>query len=378
MRVLVAFDKFKDALSAQDACRVASGAIEEAHPDWDIDLCPLTDGGDGFCRTLTEAVGGRLRSETVTGPRGDKIAASIGFVDAAQLNARTRAALALNPEKNLAVVEMASASGLTQLSLEQRNPWFTTSTGTGELLRIAAREADAIVLGIGGSATIDLGFGALRALGFTFRDESGEAIAIPSPSTWKRIVGIEGRATLPPIYIACDVTIPLLGPNGAVSTFGAQKGLHPDEAQDFEIQMQRMATMLADSCGLSHSTMEMPGAGAAGGIGFGLMAVSSAKLVSGYDLVADWLNLQTRISRADLILTGEGRYDRTSLSGKAPGRLATVARGLGKSTLVFAGQLEMLPDAKHYVITPREMSLKDALPRTAELLRRSVLSTLPP
>lgn len=370
MRVLVAFDKFKDALPAAQACAAVAGALRTKHPDWTLDLCPLTDGGEGFAETLAAAVNGRLEPVEVAGPRGGVVRAPIGHVRAAALPAGIRSRLGLKPQGTLAVVGLAAASGLELVPRGRRDPWQATSAGTGELVRTAARAgADAILLGVGGSATNDLGLGALAALGFSFP-------CAPIPANWPQISRLAGRAQLPPLFIACDVTNPLLGPRGATATFGPQKGLQPADLPRFESGMVRMAGLLCAACDQPLALADIPGAGAAGGIAFGLMVAAGARLVPGSELVAEWLGLPARIAAADLVLTGEGRFDATSLGGKGPGALVREAQRLGKPAHVFAGSLGLPADATRHAITPPGLALTAALPRTAELLAAAVRRAL--
>lgn len=373
MRVLIAFDKFKDALTARQAGETAAAALRARHPDWQLDLCPLTDGGEGFCEALTVAAQGELDSAPVAGPREQRVNAPVGFIRGTNLPAAVRRRLP--GPGNIAIVDLPSASGIALLPPDRRDPWHTTTYGTGELLQQAARRgADAILLGVGGSATNDLGLGALAALGFRFLDAAGAAIAVPTPATWKRIRSIDcaGAVKLPPVFIACDVTNPLFGPHGATATFGPQKGLKPADLSRLETQVVRMATLLCQACGKPLSLADIPGTGAAGGIGFGLMAAREAKLVPGFELVSNWLDLHARLVAADLVLTGEGRFDATSLSGKGPGSLVMDARRLGKTVHVFAGSLG-LPASQHlHAITPAGRPLAEALPRTAELLAAAI------
>ncbi len=379
MRVLIAFDKFKDALTARQASEAAAGALQAKHPGWQIDLCPLTDGGEGFCETLCRNHGERIEQIDVTGPRLAPTVAPIGFVSVWSLPTGVRRQLVAGGQAEIAVAGLGSASGLELLPRDQRDPWQTTTLGTGELLRYALHEkAGLILLGIGGSATNDLGVGALAALGFKFLDAAGATVAVPVPAAWERIQRIDGSGAvkLPPIFIACDVTNPLLGPRGATTTFGPQKGLRAEDLPRLEAQAARMAALLCAACGQPNSLADVPGAGAAGGIGFGLMAACGAKLVPGFDLVSDWLDLPARLAAADLVLTGEGRFDATSLGGKGPGRLLAEARRLGKPVHVIAGSLglsalsgaEGTADGQLHAITPAGMPLAEALPRTAELL----------
>jgi glycerate kinase len=395
MRALLAFDKFKDALSAPQACALSAGSLRARQPDWTLDLCPLTDGGEGFCEILTQALGGTFEAHTVTGPRGEPVVARLGFVPLALIPATARRLLdlpdsqlsALNSQlprdAHVAVVEMAAASGLALLAPEARDPWLTSTTGTGELIRLAARPGvAAILLGLGGSATSDLGLGALAALGLNFVSAAGELIDPPIPSRWPEITRLDGRlpADLPPLRIACDVANPLLGPNGAAAIYGPQKGLRPADLRRLDNEAARLALLLCTHSAKPDTLMDVPGAGAAGGISFGLMAAASAQLISGFDLVSAWLDLDSRLAAADLVLTGEGRFDASSLSGKGPGALAARAAALGKPVHVFAGAITAapVPGLALHAITPPGTPLPAALRAAATNLTATVDRTFGP
>lgn len=366
-RVLVAFDKFKDAMTAPAAGAAVAAALREQHPDWTVDLAPLADGGEGFAEILTGAAGGRMRGVEATGPRGVRRSASFGLVPVASVPAAARAQLGfanLAAGAQVAVIEMAVASGLALLGAGERDPWHTTTLGTGELIQAASGAAAAILLGVGGSATNDLGLGALAALGFRFSDAQGVPVH-PIPEQWPRIARISGGvpAALPPIYIACDVTNPLLGPRGAAAVYGPQKGLRPADHAAMEKEAARLADLLCAHCGRPVSLREVPGAGAAGGIAFGLMVGAGAKLLPGFDLVAAWLDLETRLRAADIVITGEGRFDESSLEGKGPGAIAARALALGKPVHVFAGQVTAATrrGLSLHAITPAGIPLAQAL-----------------
>jgi glycerate kinase len=390
MRVLLAFDKFKDSLTAPAACEHAARTLVARHPDWTLDLCPLADGGEGFCEILTQAAGGTVETHTVTGPRGGSTPATIGFVSLKEIPAAARTLLAIgnkdskieNPQ--VAVIEMASASGLALLASHQRDPWQTHTQGTGELIRVAAERPGvvAILLGVGGSATHDLGLGALAALGLKLLAANGGVISPPSPSHWPHLARIEGRLppALPPIRIACDVTNPLLGPRGAAATYGPQKGLHAADLARLDHESARVALMLCAHSGQPDSLMDLPGAGAAGGISFGLMAEARAQLLPGFDLVSAWLDLERKLAAADLVITGEGRFDDTSLTGKGPGAVAARALALGKPVHVFAGAVATLatppPQLALHAITPPGTPLAKALRDAPAFLAAAVSRAL--
>ena len=349
MNVLIAFDKFKDSMSAKTACVVAANTLNQHHPAWSTLGTPLTDGGEGFCEIMTEAVSGRFHQLPVLGPRFREQSALLGFADLARVPDAARRRLDLPSEGNLAIVEMAQATGMEGMRPEERNCLETTSFGTGELMAFAIEQgADALLLGIGGSATSDLGLGALEALGLQFRDREDRPITRITPARWPEIHHLAGnlfhpgREGLPPIRIACDVTNPLLGPRGAAAVYGPQKGLPKDQLPYMEAEGERLAVMLLRYFEKTDDLLTMPGAGAAGGIGFGLVTAANARLVSGFDLVADWLQLQEHVQQADLILTGEGRFDESSLQGKGPFAILEMANAAGdKSVHVLAGKVEV-------------------------------------
>lgn len=394
MRVLIAFDKFKDALGAPEACRVVADVLRRARPAWELDLAPSSDGGDGFCRILTESVGGAFEPVVASGPRfgthdangartAGAVTAEIGWVDIRRLPAAARARLALPDAaaQRLAVIEMAAVNGLALVPSGERDVWHTCSQGTGELLAAAARGgAHAVLLGVGGSATSDLGLGALGALGLGFEAADGRAIALPLPARWADVVRLTGRVAWNlPLRIACDVDNPLLGARGAAAVYGPQKGLSLEDLPVFEAHAGRLARLLSEHAGSDPALVSAPGAGAAGGIAFGLLAAAGARLVSGFALVSEWLDLRARCARADWVITGEGRFDATSLAGKGPGALATSARDAGRRALVLAGSVgtdavlgELAPSIEVQQISPPGISLARALADTRENLERAV------
>jgi glycerate kinase len=383
VRVLIAFDKFKGSLTASAACDLAARALRARHRDWQCDPCPLTDGGEGFVDILTKTASGQLATFKVTGPRGGLVDASFGMVAMQSIPESARPLLrlpgsVLQSTHQIAVIEMAAASGLHLLSPRQYDPWQTTTYGTGQLLRGAAElGAGAILLGVGGSATNDLGLGALAALGLEFRCAGGGKIRPPVPARWDQITDLEGEvfSSIPPICLACDVTNPLLGPRGAAAVYGPQKGLQHQDLPRLEAAMERMARLLCDHCGQPPTLPESPGTGAAGGLSFGLLAGARAQLVPGFDLVSAWLDLPARISAADIVITGEGCFDESSLSGKGPGAIAAKARILGKTTHVFAGRLGVAESGNGWhlhAITPVGYPWERAEREAPELLVRSI------
>lgn len=378
-RVLIAFDKFKNSLSAGEACAVAGEALGRRHPGWELDICPLADGGEGFGKILTESAGGEWREVVVTGPRGEPVRVGYGLVRAGSIPASARELMqvSLAPDDILGVVEMSLASGLAQLPMSRRDPWLAESTGTGELISAAAAAgAKAILLGIGGSATNDLGLCALSALGLEALDRAGDVVDPPTPSRWKEIVSFRGSVALPALFFACDVTNPLLGPLGCSAVYGPQKGLRPEDVSIMDESAARIAGLLCEHFGKPHDLVDAPGAGAAGGIGFGFHCAADARFLSGAGLVSGWLDLGVRIERADIVITGEGRFDASSLHGKGPGELAVRASAMGKRVYVFSGSAEeglATPAGVEICpITPSGMPLEEAISRTGELLAAAV------
>ncbi len=376
MRVLIAFDKFKDALTAQAACEITRDIIAVQHPDWALELCPLADGGEGFASILTQSVGGSWHDVEVSGPLRVPCVAGFGLVEFSRLPSAVKTRLDLPSTEKLAVIELASASGIQSLSQALRDPWQTDTGGTGQLIRAAMDAgADAVLLGLGGSATNDLGLGALFALGWRAEDAAGNPVPHAHPASWSHIHRlVPTDLTLPPIRIACDVSNPLLGPRGASAVFGPQKGLKPDDLPRLEAEMARMAKLLGTAA--HRPNLEAtPGAGAAGGIAFAFLTAANAHLVPGFDLVEEWLDVARKVETADLIITGEGRFDESSLEGKGPGTLTRRALELGKSVKLFAGSVDVARPplgCEISAITPPHVELPTALANAATYLVAAV------
>ncbi len=380
MTILIALDKFKGSLTAAQACNIAEETLREIHPDWTLLTAPLTDGGEGFCEILTNAAQGKVESLEVSGPDFGQQTAQLGWVEAKNLPESVRQTLNLRTSGRIAIIEMAQASGLELLAKEQRNPWHTSSIGTGQLILSAAdKGAEAILLGIGGSATNDLGLGALEALGLQGLNEQFQPIPQLRPSLWHQVQRLSGDILphIPPIFIACDVNNPLLGPNGCTRIFGPQKGLPAEDLNRMEKCLGDMAKQLCHHFNQPRSLMMQTGAGAAGGIAFGLQAACDAVIIPGFPLVSEWLDLKGKINKADRVLTGEGRFDLTSLQGKGPGSLVHEAAQAGKKIHILAGAVEanlkLPPQVESiHAITPPGLPLKEALAQAPELLVQSV------
>ncbi|MCG8599532.1 MAG: glycerate kinase [Verrucomicrobiales bacterium] len=327
MNILVASDKFKGSLTATEACRAIRTGLEEGCANWDtppqIHTLPVADGGDGIAGTLTVAQSGTWRSCSVHDALGSPVEAGYGIVD----------------NGNTAVIEMAEASGLALLGDRKKAPWSASTFGTGELVLDAVRRGvRQIILGIGGSATNDGGAGMALALGWKFLDASGEKVS-DIPDGLPRVATI-----LPPekpvtseVLVACDVENPLLGPEGCTRIYGPQKGIKSDEFEIHEARLQHLVKLLGNDAARSAS---QPGSGAAGGLGFGAAIFLNATLRPGFDLVAGQLDLESHISRADLVITGEGRLDAQTESGKAPAGVARLSREHSKEVYAFCGSKE--------------------------------------
>lgn len=383
MRVLLAFDKFKDAISAREACDCASEVIRSLHSDWQVESIPLSDGGDGFSELLTKASHGSYLHTKVSGPNLDPVNAGWGIVNVDDIPAVVRSRLMLPSGGRVAIIEMAQASGLFLLPAEERNAWHTNTYGTGLIIKEAVENGvNAIILGIGGSATNDLGIGALRALGLRFFDaEDKEILNYGSPDVWEKIVRFDtgSMMKLPPIFIAYDTNVTLLGETGAARVYSPNKGISPEDLPKIEKLLDEMSVKLCAAFNKNIAMREEPGSGAAGGFGLGLkLAYDKVYPVSGMSLVEDWLDLYHKVRNADVVVTGEGRFDESSLTGKVVGQLVKLAYRAACPVLVFAGEVSMPEAAKKkfelftWAISPDDMPLSEALPNTRTLLKEKV------
>jgi glycerate kinase len=365
-RVLLAPDSFKGALSAVEACAALAEGVRRVLPEPAPRAIPLADGGEGTTEALVAARGGRLQTVWVTGPlptERARVAARLGWLGEGQ-----------------AVLEMASASGLPLVSPERRNPLHTTSYGTGELIA-AALEAGArhLILGLGGSATNDLGAGLAQALGVRFLDAAGRPIDGPLSGGRLGEVAALDLAGLHPglascrLEVACDVDNPLLGPMGATAVYGPQKGATPAIAAELEAGLAHLIPQLEAATG--RRVRERPGAGAAGGMGAMLLALTHGELGPGIELVLAASGFAAALAEADLVLTGEGRVDGQTVRGKTISGVARAAAAVGVPVVVIAGEIGPGADALHAIgvsglvsLVPGPMDLATAMARTPELL----------
>ena len=340
---LVACDKCKGSLSAFEMCTLAESVLSERFPTSNVTKVPLTDGGEGFCEILTRGAQGVLHSIEVLDSVGSKKKAQYGICDVEKLSPKVIKFLNLPTSGNLGIVEMAQAAGLADLPESKRNPWETSTFGVGQILKeVAGFGVDVILLGIGGSSTNDIGIGALNALGLSLKSHENNEISFPIPSVWKNVTGIDmdGLDSLPPIRIACDVDNQLLGHQGATAQYGPQKGLHDRDIEQFEEQIKEILNIIESHRSDIFELSKVKGSGAAGGIGFGLSIFYDVSLVHGFDLISSWFEIDKKIEEADYVITGEGRFDQTSLSGKGPYEIIRLADSKNTPSLVMAGSVD--------------------------------------
>ncbi len=357
MKVLIATDKFKGSATAQEVGQAIARALDRIIPHWQFEVCGIADGGEGTAAALVESTGGQWIQAGSTDAYGRAKTAPYGLL----------------PD-GTAVMEMSAASGLAIVSDLPPAPERATTYGTGEMMRHAILQGcKRLMIGIGGSATNDGGVGMAQALGFEFLDASGNALT-DLPREFERMEHIIRPAlTLPEILVACDVDNPLLGPRGASAVYGPQKGVR--DIPFFERRLEKLARLAKRDLGVDLA--EVPGAGAAGGLGFGLMAFCGARLVNGFDLVSQAIALEERVRGAALVITGEGRLDAQSLCGKGPVGVARMARRHGAKVLGIAGGIQDRDELmQHFDLLvqtrPEDMPLEEAIQRGASLIEESL------
>jgi glycerate kinase len=358
MRILIANDKFKGSLPAEKAGFHIKNSLMTAFPQAAFDLCPIADGGEGTALAMTTALAGVWTDAATQDAHGRPIAAPFGWVNSSAT----------------AIMEMSAASGLALVHDIELKPFKASTLGTGLLIRSAMdKGARRILIGIGGSATNDGGLGVAVALGYTFK-KRGRPFT-PTLETVLEVESLEPPTPLPSceLIVACDVDNPLLGPRGATRVYGPQKGVR--DFSWFEQRLEHLADLARRDLGVD--PRDMPGAGAAGGLGFGLMAFLGGRLVGGFDMVASQIGLEARVAAADLVITGEGRLDEQSLQGKGPVGVARLARRLGKKVVGIAGSVDDSAALRAQfdlliAIKPAAMPLDEAMRRTGELIESAV------
>ncbi len=362
MKIVIAPDSFKGSLTALQVAEAIEQGLKKIFPEAQIEKVPMADGGEGTVQSLVDATGGQLLTELVTAPLDDKIQANYGILG----------------DGKTAVIEMAAASGLPLVPEEKRNPMYTTTYGTGELIKAALdRGCRRFIIGIGGSATTDGGAGVAQALGARLLDADGQDIAFGGIGLRDLakidISTIDERIAESETVVACDVDNPLTGPRGAAYVYSPQKGASPEEVKLLDVYLGRFAEIVKRDVG--KDVKETPGAGAAGGLGAGLMAFLNAELKSGIDIVIDASKLPERMEEASLVITGEGELDFQTVYGKTPIGVAKVAKGKNIPVLAIAGGIKKGAETSYeegidamMSIAPGPISLDEAIKNAAELV----------
>lgn len=324
MKWLVAPNAFKGTIEADRAAALIKDTIIGSNPTHEVSVCPIADGGDGTCHLLSEILGLERINAMACGPLGSPME---GF-------------FSLDSPTNTAFLDVSTVSGIKWLKEFQKDPWTCSSYGTGELVVMAIENgAREIVLGLGGSATVDMGTGILRALGFLFLDKNGREIPVFSPGFLSKVAHIQQTKTITDIKftILCDVENTYFGDRGAIPVFGPQKGLREADFEKFEQDSQRVFELLQKKSKLDLT--DKKGFGAAGGIALGLSAFFDTQLVSGAGYFFEKVKMADRIQDADIIITGEGRYDHQSDEGKGSHELLKLAHSLDKKIwLITSGK----------------------------------------
>lgn len=362
MKIVIAPDSFKECLEAPQVAKAIAQGWQAVFPDAECLLRPMADGGEGTVDAVLAAVGGERRICRVSGPLGERVAAHWGWL-----------------ADDTAVIEMAAASGLHLVAPSQRDIMRASSYGTGELITQALNAgARRIILGLGGSATNDGGAGMLSALGVRFLDQNdqplppgGGALAALARVD---ITHLDTRLSAVEVLVAADVDNPLCGPRGASAVFGPQKGASPEQVQQLDDALGHYARHMRDVLGEDHA--DVPGAGAAGGLGFAARAVLGANFRPGIEVVAELSGLETALQDADLVITGEGRLDAQTLHGKTPFGVTRLAQAANVPVIALAGSLgdgyQRLYEAgltAAFSLTAGPTTLEQACAETQELLR---------
>jgi len=374
VRILIAPDKFKGTLNAQEVAQNIAKGLVDVLPDAEIEIVPMADGGEGTAEAVCDARGCAWLECKAHDPLGREIDARYGWID----------------QEKLAVMEMSEAAGMRRLSETERDPIRATTFGVGEMILDATkRGANEIIIGLGGSATNDGGFGMARALGYRFFSDAKELTGAVSDLLSLTKIEPPVVAGVPPanstmqparlplqlhIVAAVDVRNPLLGENGATQVFGPQKGASKSGLDNLERALTRLADVVATEFGFDYRNEA--GAGAAGGLGFGLLSFCGATIRPGFEVVAEAVGLESKMKDADLVITGEGSLDRQTLEGKTPVGVARLARKLGKPVFAIVGRASEDPELREifegiYQNARPGMSQRENMKRAADLLREN-------
>jgi len=366
MKIVVAPDSFKGSLTAVEVSDAIEQGIREIFPEAEIVKIPMADGGDGTVQCLVNATGGEILREKVTCPLGDEILASYGILG----------------DKRTAVIEMAEASGLTLVPENKRNPLITTTYGTGQLIKAALDQGcRKMIIGIGGSATNDGGAGMVQALGVKLLDREGKEIGFGGGEL-KKIFRIDtkyldNRLSETKVLIASDVSNPLCGPKGAARIYGPQKGATPEIIEELDRSLAHFAEVIKRD--LHKNVKDIPGAGAAGGLGASLIAFLNAELRPGIEIMIEIVKLEQAIKDADLVITGEGKIDSQTIYGKAPIGVAKIAKKYNIPVIAVAAIISADADIVHQYgidalikISEPPMSLAEPKPKKVWLIKKSI------
>jgi glycerate kinase len=364
INIIVATDSFKGSISTLEAADSIERGIRKVYPSAEIIKIPVADGGEGTVKALVKNSNGIFKTIEVTGPLGDKIKAEYGIING-----------------NTAIIEMAAASGLTLVSEDKRNPMLTTTYGTGQLIKDALDEGcKKILIGIGGSATNDGGVGMAQALGVSFKDSNGNELAFGGGSLDKLEMidcsQIDNRIENVEIVVACDVTNPLCGVEGASAIYGPQKGADKLMVELLDKNLSNFASKIKEQLGKDVS--EIPGAGAAGGLGAGLLAFCNAEIQSGIDMVLSLVEFEKLLESADLVITGEGKIDGQSVKGKVPYGIGKIAKKFNVPVIAIVGTIGENSEKMHdygikviVSIAEGPITLMDAMDSADELIEKA-------
>lgn len=326
MNILAAPDSFKGSLTALEVAENIQKGIRNFDERINVELLPMADGGEGTVQSLVDATNGEIIKKEVTGPLGKKVEAFYGILG----------------DQKTAVIEMAAASGLPLVPKAKRNPLKTTTYGTGELILSALEHGvEQIIVGIGGSATNDAGVGMAQALGAEILDKNGKEVAFGGEHLDEikeiNLENLDPRIKNTEILVACDVDNPLFGRNGAAYVYAPQKGADPYMVEQLDNNLRKFNEIVKEE--LNKNINEIPGAGAAGGLGAGLVAFLDAELKAGIDIILELMNFEKKLENVDLVITGEGMLDGQSINGKTPIGVARKAKEKGIAVIAIAGTL---------------------------------------
>lgn len=370
MKIIIAPDSFKGSLSALEVGNAIKEGILRLIPKANIEIIPMADGGEGTVDALVAATGGRIIIEEVNDPLMRKIKAKYGILG----------------DGITAVIEMAAASGLPLVKLEERNPMITTTYGTGELIKSALdKGCKKFIIGIGGSATVDGGAGVAQALGVKLLDKNGVDIGLGGGGLEALekidISGIDPRIKETETIVACDVDNPLVGPRGGPAVYGPQKGATPEMVKKLDKFLDKYADIIKRDLGLD--IKDVPGAGAAGGLGAGLMAFMKAKLRPGIEIVIEASSFEEHLKEVDLVITGEGKIDQQTIYGKTPIGVAKTAKKYGLPVIAISGSIGEGADAVYnngidalMSIISYPMSLDEAMDNAFKLISDAAERTI--